>query len=606
LADKDTFRQGDGKVGFIDWSNIKNTELLVSSLERFLINVFGKEFVTREYSKLKSYIPKGKPEELRYLIVPNVHRVAKWYKLLQTIKERGYSFNLRFSTDVEEFMRLLLFSYALDTLVRYGGLSLDRREITGALRNKDRFESLMYEVMIASNYVSNGFDTEFPELFGGRVDVYAKKGGIKVYAECKTLKRNDKYVDIAVEVGSLLNEEKVNVLLDIMLSRTPKKGNVKKVSNIVRRAVEEGRELEEEGIKVSLRELPEYIRGPFQVHISNPENVEYVLSSSYVKFSAGGLEVKEPKIIILRNPNKYEEVSKRLESKLKDAYRQLKTARGGRKVIYVDASEVVGRFVFQLPELISLATGPELLFSRLEAFVRSWLERYAEVDAVVITEPKLYVDPFGIPYAIALECKAISSYIVPGRTIEMLVIPMPKNASPGLLVNMGIELARRGYYSLALAYYRRAIEIKPDLKEAYNNLGKLLTEIGRSDEALKYLDKALGLDPNYTSALINKGVALAELGRYSEALGIFDKAINLEPNNEKAWYNKALVYYILGKFKEAHECVTKALRINSNYKDALKLRNLLKNVYNGKCKSHENMSNFFKKKQERYSLKPRK
>ena len=41
MADKDTFRRGDGKVCFIDWSSIKNTKSLVDSLERFLINVLS-------------------------------------------------------------------------------------------------------------------------------------------------------------------------------------------------------------------------------------------------------------------------------------------------------------------------------------------------------------------------------------------------------------------------------------------------------------------------------------------------------------------------------------------------------------------------------------
>jgi Tfp pilus assembly protein PilF len=43
---------------------------------------------------------------------------------------------------------------------------------------------------------------------------------------------------------------------------------------------------------------------------------------------------------------------------------------------------------------------------------------------------------------------------------------------------MGVGMAKRGYHSLALTCYRKAVEMKPDLKEAYNSIGKLLTETG--------------------------------------------------------------------------------------------------------------------------------
>jgi tetratricopeptide (TPR) repeat protein len=552
----------------------KSSKSLVDFLEYSLLKIFGKEFIESEYGKLKTYAPKGKPEELRYLITPNVHRVGRWYDLLHTIKEREYSFDLRFSTDIEEFMRLLLFVYGFDLLVRNGILPLAEKKVIGALRDRDRFESLMYEIIIASNYVSNKFEVKFPELFGERVDIYAEKQDVKVYAECKTLKRNEKYVDIAVEIGSWLNEKKINVLLDVTLPKTPKKEDVKKVGDLVKKVLERGETHRDGDFKVSFTELPEYIHEPFPISISNPENVEFIFSSSYVRFSVKGLEIREPKLIILRNPSRYEEVSRRLKAVLEEADNQLKTVKG-RKVIYIDASEVVGRPTLQIPELIRLTTSPELMYGKLEAFIRSWLENRAEIDAVVMTEPKLYVDPFRIPYAIVLESKTISSYIAPGWSILTETIPMPKGTSPEVLVNMGVEMAKRGHHSLALTCYKKAIEMKPDLKEAYNNIGRLLAEVGRPDEALKYLKKALELDPKYTSALINKGIALVGLGKYTEALELFNKATSLDPDDEKAWYNKALLYYSLGRNEEAYECVLKALSINPNYEHALKLKHKL-------------------------------
>jgi len=43
-----------------------------------------------------------------------------------------------------------------------------------------------------------------------------------------------------------------------------------------------------------------------------------------------------------------------------------------------------------------------------------------------------------------------------------------------------------------------ALGIKPDMKEAWNNLGRLCTEfLGRSDIGLSYLEEALKLDSTY-------------------------------------------------------------------------------------------------------------
>ena len=91
---------------------------------------------------------------------------------------------------------------------------------------------------------------------------------------------------------------------------------------------------------------------------------------------------------------------------------QLKTVRG-RKIIYIDASEVIGRPTLRIPKLISLNT---IMYSKLEAFVRSWLENHT-IDAVVMTEPRLYLtlSEFLMLYRVYM-----SPYIAPGWTILTL------------------------------------------------------------------------------------------------------------------------------------------------------------------------------------------
>lgn len=68
-------------MSLIEWDKTRTPKELVDSLIDFLVDVFGKDFIAKQYEKLKSLAPKGKPEELKYLIEPNVHKVAKWYEI---------------------------------------------------------------------------------------------------------------------------------------------------------------------------------------------------------------------------------------------------------------------------------------------------------------------------------------------------------------------------------------------------------------------------------------------------------------------------------------------------------------------------------------------
>jgi len=573
----------------IDWSKVKDTKSLILALEKALLEIFGKDFIDEEIRKFKQYSPK-RPEALAYLRPYPIHRATKWFMLLERLKERGYSFDLRFSAEIEEFMWLLLFSYGIDLLVERGILQLTDKQVEHSLKDHERFESLIYEILVAANYTSNGFRVELPDVLGkGRVDVHAQKGNIDVYCECKRLRRREEYVDIAIEVMRKLHERKASLIVDIELTKAPKSSEeieklIDIIENVIDDVVNKGKETElysEQMVTIKVKKLPGMIQGVYEILMPSPEHVEYVISAAYVGVFNGVFKVKEPKLVIVRDPNKLDHIAKQLENNLRRAVEQSSSINVGNafKTIYVDISEVVGRPILQLPEMIRIHIGPEILASQLETLCRDWLTRHSDIDAVVLTQPRLYTDDFGNPYLLNVENRVVTSFIAPGWAVEVLVIPIPRDASPEHLVSLGVEAARRGDYRLAYIYYRKAIEMKPDLKEAYSNLGRLLTDMGRPDEALVYLDKALELDPNYVSALINKGVALARMGMLREALEYFDRATRLEPNNEKAWYNKALIHYMLGEREKALEGVLKALAINPNYELAKELRERLEKVF---------------------------
>lgn len=101
--------------------------------------------------------------------------------------------------------------------------------------------------------------------------------------------------------------------------------------------------------------------------------------------------------------------------------------------------------------------------------------------------------------------------------METLIVPVPRNTSHEALMNLGVEMVKRSNYRLAELYYKMVINLKPGMKETWNNPSRLCIEsLRRPDIELKYLEKFLGLDPNYVSALINKGIVFAMYTSYSD------------------------------------------------------------------------------------------
>jgi len=552
----------------------------ISLLEK----VFGKEFLNDELRKLEKR-PKGKPEELKYLIEPRIHRAAKWYAMLLKMRERRYRFDLRFSAEIEEFMNAIQFTHALHTLLNAKAVSLDDSSFINALKAKKEFESKFFEILVASNYLSNGFNIKFLDI-GNKSpskktpDILAEKEGLKVYAECKRLRRDEKYLELALKIYNWMRENDMCALIDVVLPKTPKSSrDIDEIFNTITRKLSLSSNT---GPTVKVQHLPELLENPLALNLPKAENIEYILATSYLGIFDGILKVREPRVVILRNESKAEETIKKLKKRLREALLQLSNVQGGRKVIYVDISEVAGKPILQLPELIKLKTSPEAILGKIEPFTREWHGRHQVVDSIVLSTRKLYLDPQGLPFSLVLENKSVESYVAPGWTIITKIIPVPNDASPDTLVKLGVEAAKKGNYSLAMTYYRMALSMNPNLKEAYNNIGRILNTVGNPSDALKFLNKALEIDPNYVSALINKGISLALLGDYKAALEAIDKAITLDNNKKEAWYNKALILKIIGQYDDALRCARKAIEIDPNYKIARDLIESLESVLRNK------------------------
>jgi tetratricopeptide (TPR) repeat protein len=134
--------------------------------------------------------------------------------------------------------------------------------------------------------------------------------------------------------------------------------------------------------------------------------------------------------------------------------------------------------------------------------------------------------------------------------------------------NLGNALADRGQVDLAIAHYRKALEIKPDYAEAHYNLGNALAGRGQVDLAIAHYRKALEIKPDYAEAHYNLGNALAGRGQVDLAIAHYQKALDVKPDHVKAHNNLAALLAGRGQVDLAVAHYRKALEIKPDYAEA--------------------------------------
>ncbi len=96
---------------------------------------------------------------------------------------------------------------------------------------------------------------------------------------------------------------------------------------------------------------------------------------------------------------------------------------------------------------------------------------------------------------------------------------------------MGAMCARKDNYSDGEAFFRRAVELKPDFWRAWINLGMALNEQQKFDESEKAYLSALALNSSSVHTLEKLGTNCMNDGRLEEAISWLEKALSLEPDH---------------------------------------------------------------------------
>ena len=124
-------------------------------------------------------------------------------------------------------------------------------------------------------------------------------------------------------------------------------------------------------------------------------------------------------------------------------------------------------------------------------------------------------------------------------------------------------------YEDALAWFDKAIAIKPNSHEALVGRGMVLQNLGRPEEALLCYDRAHALKPIHIDTLLNRAISLRSLQRNDEALACLDRAISLNPDNHNAFRIRGETLERMRRYDEALACFDRAIALEPNDAESL-------------------------------------
>ncbi len=155
--------------------------------------------------------------------------------------------------------------------------------------------------------------------------------------------------------------------------------------------------------------------------------------------------------------------------------------------------------------------------------------------------------------------------ILDGRTAEAvdLLVGYLQTASMDATAcfYLGVALQGEDMLEPAVAAYRQAVGLDPDLFEAHANLATVLTALGRPAEALINADLAVALSPERAGAYLNRANAFRDLGRLAAARTDLVWAVTLAPEYSEAWSTLGNLDHDLGAMTHALDAHDRAVHL---------------------------------------------
>ena len=123
-------------------------------------------------------------------------------------------------------------------------------------------------------------------------------------------------------------------------------------------------------------------------------------------------------------------------------------------------------------------------------------------------------------------------------------------------------------FAEAVESYGKAIALRRDFAEAFNNRASALSAIGRLGEALADLDEVLRLAPDYGDAHVKRAQVLYALARYAEGVASAETAVALNPASPEGWMICGNLLHILQRYQAAADAYTRVVELSPQLAEA--------------------------------------
>lgn len=120
----------------------------------------------------------------------------------------------------------------------------------------------------------------------------------------------------------------------------------------------------------------------------------------------------------------------------------------------------------------------------------------------------------------------------------------------------------------ALADFEKANYIRPDIKKIWDFILKLKIELKDFSGALTFLKSLLEIEPAYEKKYEYLGYCNHKLGKFKEAVAAYDKLLSIRPNDADAHNAHGISLRALGKITEAIHSHNKAIKLKPDNEDA--------------------------------------
>ncbi len=137
-------------------------------------------------------------------------------------------------------------------------------------------------------------------------------------------------------------------------------------------------------------------------------------------------------------------------------------------------------------------------------------------------------------------------------------------------MQMGVTYLEQRNLPSAMRELMKASELDPENPEINMALGLAYQARGDQGKAEEHFRHAIRKNPDYAEAHNNLGIVLSNLGRGDEAIREFEAAVSnvMYPTPERAYYNMGEEHRRRKNFAKAEESYRKAISLNDRYVDA--------------------------------------